>query len=212
MLQVDTPQALDGYLAELSTTLSASTPPDPVAVAAIMERHDTHRVPATGIERSRPRRSDVSRDDQSPPEPSIGVVLETEDLRLEFVVTRTESDGDLHQMRATYGPHSAAPPPHLHPAQDETFEIVDGVVEFVLDGVTTRHRAPSMVTIRAGTVHQLHNPADRSATVVWSTRPALRTGEFFMAMHDAQRSGDTACLVAVLDEYDDVFCLAAHPT
>ena len=64
----------------------------------------------------------------------------------------------------------------------------------------------------SGTVHQLHNISDHPATVLWSTRPALRTGEFFMALHEAQEAGDVDRLVAVIGEYDDVFCLADHPT
>jgi hypothetical protein len=33
-----------------------------------------------------------------------------------------------------------------------------------------------------------------------------------MAMHDAASAGDIDRLVAVIAEYDDVFCLADHPT
>ncbi len=139
-----------------------------------------------------------------------GVILVGENATMEFVVTRHESDGALHQMHVTYPPRSSPPPPHLHPAQDETFAVVDGRIEFVIDGVTSVHQAPAVVEVTAGTVHQLRNPGDIAATVVWSTRPALRTGEFFMALHAAQSTGDLQRLLAVIDEYDDVFCLAAH--
>ena len=139
-----------------------------------------------------------------------GVVIEGDKLRMEFVVTSGESDGELHQMRVTYGPHSDPPPSHLHPAQDETFEILEGEVEFVLDGVRSEHTAPAVVEVPAGTVHHLRNHTDQPATVLWSTRPALRTGEFFIALHEA--AGDIERVVAVIAEYDDVFCLADHPT
>jgi quercetin dioxygenase-like cupin family protein len=144
-------------------------------------------------------------------EPRAGVVLEHGKVRMELVVTSAESRGELHQMRVTYQPHSDLPPSHIHPAQDETFEILDGEVEFILDGVTRVFPAPAVVEVRRGTVHQLHNVSDRPATVLWSTRPALRTGEFFLALHDAQQAGDIDRLVAVIEEYDDVFCLADHP-
>ena len=143
-------------------------------------------------------------------EPRAGVVIEGDKLRMEFVVTSAESDGELHQMRVTYGPHSDPPPSHLHPAQDETFEIEDGVVEFTLDGVVSEHAAPATVEVPAGTVHHLRNASDAPATVLWSTRPALRTGEFFLALHDA--AGDIERVVAVIAEYGDVFCLADHPS
>jgi len=143
-------------------------------------------------------------------EPRAGVVIEGDKLRMEFVVTSGESNGELHQMRVTYGPHSDPPPSHLHPAQDETFEILEGTMAFILDGVRSEHAAPAVVKVPAGTVHQLHNPGDEPATVIWSTRPALRTGEFFMALHDA--AGDLEKVVAVIGEYADCFCLADHPT
>lgn len=54
-----------------------------------------------------------------------GIVLEHGTMRMEFVVTAPESTGELHQMRVAYAPHSDPPPPHLHPAQDESFEILD---------------------------------------------------------------------------------------
>ncbi len=139
-------------------------------------------------------------------------MLEHGKVRMEFVVTSAESGGELHQMRVTYQPHSDPPPSHIHPAQDETFEILDGEVEFTLDGVVSVHAAGVTVEVPSGTVHELRNASDHAATVLWSTRPALRTGEFFMAMHDAAAAGDIDRLVAVIAEYDDVFCLAPHPT
>ena len=143
-------------------------------------------------------------------EPRAGVVIEGEKLRMEFVVTRAESDGELHQMRVTYAPHSDLPPSHLHPSQDETFGILDGEMEFILDGVRSVHAAPEVIEVPAGTVHQLHNISDQPATILWSTRPALRTGEFFLALHGA--AGDIEKVVAAITEYADVFCLADHPT
>jgi quercetin dioxygenase-like cupin family protein len=115
-------------------------------------------------------------------------------------------------MRVTYAAHSDLPPSHIHPAQDETFEILDGEVEFILDGETSVHPVRSVVEVPSGTVHQLHNVSDQPATVLWSTRPALRTGEFFIAMYEALNADDIDGLVAVIAEYDDVFCLADHPT
>lgn len=144
-------------------------------------------------------------------EPRAGVVLDGENAKMEFVVTSVESEGDLHQMRVTYPPRSNLPPPHLHPAQDETFEIVEGRIQFILDGVTSEHAATAVVEVVAGTVHQLRNPGDVPATVIWSTRPALRTGEFFVALHAAQTAGDVERLLSVISEYEDVFCLADHP-
>lgn len=44
VLQVDTPQALDGYFRELASTFPRGTRPDPAAVGDIMSRHDTRPI------------------------------------------------------------------------------------------------------------------------------------------------------------------------
>lgn len=79
------------------------------------------------------------------------------------------------------------------------------------DRVRSEHAAPAVVEVPAGTVHQLRNHTDQPATVRWSTRPALRTGEFFVALPEAQAAGDLDRLVAVIAGYGDVFRLADHP-
>lgn len=71
------------------------------------------------------------------------MVLEHGKIRMEFVVTSAESTGELHQMRVTYAPHSDPPPSHIHPAQDETFET--------LDGLRSEQAAPSVVPRRRAT-------------------------------------------------------------
>lgn len=44
VLQVDTPEALDGYFADLAAAFPNATPPVPAVVGEIMHRHDTHPV------------------------------------------------------------------------------------------------------------------------------------------------------------------------
>lgn len=44
VLQVDSPEALDGYFAELAAAFPDAAPPDPSRVGEIMRRHDTHPV------------------------------------------------------------------------------------------------------------------------------------------------------------------------
>lgn len=44
LLQVDTPDALDGYFADLASAFPSAAPPDPNVIGTIMQRHDTHPV------------------------------------------------------------------------------------------------------------------------------------------------------------------------
>jgi mannose-6-phosphate isomerase-like protein (cupin superfamily) len=134
-------------------------------------------------------------------------VLDSGTVRLEFTTTTPE----LHEMRATYAPGSPLPPAHLHPAQSERFAVHDGELLFLVDGVESRVGAGEVLEVPPGAVHQVRNPGDVPAVVTWQTRPALRTGEFHCAIAAARDSGDVARLLAVVEEYSDVFVLAPQP-
>lgn len=135
-------------------------------------------------------------------------VLDDGNLRLEFTTTAEDSEGALHEMRAEYRPDSALPPAHLHPQQDERFTVLQGEMWCLVDGVETTVRAGDSIDIPAGSVHQMRNPGAVSAVVTWETRPALRTAEFHVRMAAARQAGDIPAVLAVLEEFADVFVLA----
>jgi mannose-6-phosphate isomerase-like protein (cupin superfamily) len=93
--------------------------------------------------------------------PYAGQVLDNGWTRMEFVVTAADSARELHEMRVTYAPNSPFPPPHLHPAQDEHFEILQGSVLFVVDGVERTLGTGEHIEIPRGTVHQPRIPPGR---------------------------------------------------
>ena len=41
-------------------------------------------------------------------------------------------------LQATYAPAGSAPPAHLHPAQDERFEVIAGAMRTRIDGQDSR--------------------------------------------------------------------------
>jgi mannose-6-phosphate isomerase-like protein (cupin superfamily) len=110
---------------------------------------------------------------------------------MELVITAAESDGELHEMRVTYAAGAPFPPPHLHRAQDERFEVHEGVLLFLVDGHEHIVRAGESIDIPRRSVHQARNPGDVPATVTWQVRPAL---------------------LGVVEEFADVFELAEQPT
>ena len=141
----------------------------------------------------------------------VGTVLDDGALRLEFLVTGASSEGALHEMRAIYAPDSPLAIAHLHPAQDERFEVLEGELLFVVDGDERRVHAAETIHIPRGSVHQVRNPGAVPAIAVWQTRPALRTGEFLVAAAAARAGGDLDALLEVVAAYDDVFVLADQP-
>lgn len=134
--------------------------------------------------------------------------FETDDTRVWFLRTAATTDGAVHEQRVEYLPGSPFPPMHLHPAQDERFEVEYGEMLFVVAGKRQVLRAGERIEIPRGTPHQARNNSDdRSAYVRWETRPALRTGEFLTT---AAALGDAGPLAAaqLAREYRDVFRLA----
>jgi len=112
---------------------------------------------------------------------------------------------ELLEMEATYSGEGALPPPHLHPSQDERFEVLEGAVSVVVDGHSRRHEAGEAFEVPAGTVHQMGG--DGQARVKWEVRPALKTAEFFEALYLGEPMRDPA---AFLERFSDEFRLATE--
>jgi mannose-6-phosphate isomerase-like protein (cupin superfamily) len=140
-----------------------------------------------------------------------GDVYDDGKVKLEVLTTAAESDGELHEMRATYAAGSPLPPAHLHPAQDERFEVLEGALTFVLDGQERVVAAGEGVDVPRGTVHQVRNAGEVPAVTIWQTRPALRTGEFHAALHAASAAEDWDGLLATLRDHGDVFRMVPDP-
>ena len=118
-------------------------------------------------------------------------------FRLRFV----RNDGDVLEMEANYAGRGDLPPRHLHPSQDEHFEVLAGAVRLVVAGEERRHGAGESFDVPAGTPHQM--AGDGSARVRWEVRPALRTEEFFRRLYDPQ-----ADYAAIFAEFAPEFRLA----
>jgi mannose-6-phosphate isomerase-like protein (cupin superfamily) len=133
---------------------------------------------------------------------------------------RVVSSGpDALEVEATYGPGGEAPPKHLHPAQDERFEVLEGSLRVRVDGSERELSRGEGIEIPRGTVHQMWNPGVVPARVSWRTSPAGRTEEWFRAIDRLHRSGRVGrngmpgplAFAALLTEFDDVFRLTKVP-
>jgi quercetin dioxygenase-like cupin family protein len=109
-----------------------------------------------------------------------GQEMGSEAFRLRLVKTAAETDGELLEMEAAYGGDGQLPPEHYHPSQVERFEVVEGAVRAIIDGVERRYAAGDTFEVPAGARHQM--AGDGPARLRWQVRPALRTAEFFERM------------------------------
>lgn len=119
-------------------------------------------------------------------------------------VTVCDAGPDALLAEVVYGPGGSPPPRHLHPGQDERFEVLDGQVTVRVGGEERTLAAGDVLEIPRGTKHQMWNPYARPARVSWETRPALRTEEWWAALDGAKRR-DPVTLGRLLLQYRDVF-------
>jgi len=80
---------------------------------------------------------------------------------------------------------------HVHPLQEERFEVERGVLTVSVDGRETTHRAGEAITVPAGRRHWFANRGDVPVTAVLELRPALRMEEVFEALAGMARDGRT---------------------
>ena len=121
------------------------------------------------------------------------------------------SEPEALEVEATYDPGGGPPPNHLHPAQDEHFEVLEGSMQVVVDGEERALAAGDVLDIPRDTPHQMWNAADAPARVRWETRPRGRTEDFFRAvdevMPDDGGMPDLKPMLELIQDFDDTFVL-----
>lgn len=103
----------------------------------------------------------------------------------------------------------AEPPAHLHPAQDEFFEVIAGAMQTRIAGEEGELTAGATLEVPAGTVHQMWNAGGETAVLRWSTSPAGRTLDWFRELAAILAGEPAEDPATLLDRYADVFRLAA---
>jgi quercetin dioxygenase-like cupin family protein len=126
------------------------------------------------------------------------------------------STPEVLEVEATYGPAGKPPPPHLHPEQDESFEVLAGTLTARMDGDERKLEPGDTLAIPKGTPHQMWNSGNEETRVRWETRPAGRTEQWFRAVDRLIREGGgrmpgPLAFAPLLDEYRDTFRLAVGP-
>ena len=128
------------------------------------------------------------------------------------VSVRASAPGAL-EVEALYDPGGAPPPAHLHPAQAEHFEVLEGSVSTRVDEQDRTLHVGDTLDIPQGAVHQMWNAGSEPARVLWRTTPAGRTLEWFGVLDELQREGRVLRNgvevpgTELLAEYRDVFRL-----
>jgi mannose-6-phosphate isomerase-like protein (cupin superfamily) len=110
-------------------------------------------------------------------------------------------------LEARYAGGSSPPPAHLHPAQDEHFEVRAGEMQALVGPERSTLALGEALEIPRGTVHQMWNEGEEQAVVIWRTTPPGRTLDWFRELAATLRGEGREDPSTLLDDYADVFVL-----
>jgi mannose-6-phosphate isomerase-like protein (cupin superfamily) len=94
--------------------------------------------------------------------------------RITFRKTAADTGGELLSFDLELSPDGHVPGKHVHPEQEERFEVVSGTMRFRMGRKTVVAEAGDVVTVPAGVAHKFANGGDDTAIVRVEVRPALR--------------------------------------
>jgi mannose-6-phosphate isomerase-like protein (cupin superfamily) len=99
--------------------------------------------------------------------------------RITFRKTASDTDGQLLEFDLELTPEGHVPGKHVHPSQEERFEVLAGTMEFKMGRRTVVAEAGELVTVPAGVAHKFANGGDETAHVRVQVRPALEMERLF---------------------------------
>jgi quercetin dioxygenase-like cupin family protein len=90
-----------------------------------------------------------------------------------FRKTAADTGGELLEFDLELTPDGHVPGKHVHPSQEERFEVLAGTMKFKLGRKTVVAEAGEVVTVPAGAAHKFANGSDETAHVRVQVTPAL---------------------------------------
>jgi len=120
-----------------------------------------------------------------------GDVLEHPVTREKIVVRTTARDtgGELYQMDVYVQPRGFVAAEHIHPLQEERFEVISGTLHGRVAGTALTSGPGEKLVVPAGTPHIWWNSGDEELHVLVEVRPALRIESFFETFFGLAQDG-----------------------
>jgi quercetin dioxygenase-like cupin family protein len=140
--------------------------------------------------------------------------------RIIFRKTAKDTGGELLQADVIMKPHGFVAAEHVHPRQEERFEVLSGSVQFRVNGVKREVHAGEITVVPPRTPHVWWNDSDHEAHVLVDVRPALRFEEFFETFFGLAQAGkvdrktglpNPFVLALVMREFNQEIRLAQPP-
>ena len=99
--------------------------------------------------------------------------------RIRFRKTAADTDGELLAIDLELSPDGHVPGMHVHPIQEERFEVTRGTMRFKMGRKKVIAKPGDVVVVPPGVRHKFANGGDEEAHVRVEVRPALRMERLF---------------------------------
>jgi len=109
--------------------------------------------------------------------------------RVIFRKTARDTGGELLQAELVVKPHGFVAAEHIHPLQEERFEVLAGKVKLRINKVEREIQTNESAIVPPKTPHLWWNHSDQEARVLVEVRPALRIEEFFETFFGLAQAG-----------------------
>src|SRR5450432_1434922 len=106
-----------------------------------------------------------------------------------FLKTSAETNGQLLQIDCISPPTSVKEPEHVHPYQENKFEIISGSCHFSVSGKEQVIGPGQSISIPPNVRHYFWNSGDTEAHYIQEFRPALNIATFFDTFFALSRDG-----------------------
>ncbi len=109
--------------------------------------------------------------------------------RIVFRKRARDTGGELMEMTLFLAPKGFIAAPHVHPHQEERFEVAGAPVMFKVAGTERLYQPGEVAVVPPGTPHVWWNASDEEAATLVQFRPALDTETFFETFFGLARDG-----------------------
>ncbi len=110
-------------------------------------------------------------------------------------VPKQLSDNSL-SWHATFPPGTFVPP-HVHPTQDEFVYMLEGTLDFWLDGKELQAGAGALARLPMGIPHGIFNKSGRIVTCLFWVSPTRKLFDLFQKIHNVPDPNEVVRLAAL---------------
>lgn len=139
--------------------------------------------------------------------------------KIVFLQTAKDTNGEFLELDLFVRPGGFVAAEHIHPKQDEEFEVISGTLALFINGEKTIGEKGYQTTVKAGTPHIWTNDGEDELHCRLLLRPALQWEQMFETMFGLARDGKSdkkglpnILQIAVMtDKFKDHAWLASPP-